>query len=57
MKFKATMEECNKLKYNNNGFVEIDLVGRAHQNNYNGNVSAQVITEAYNIIDSNKYYF
>ena len=57
MKFKATMEECNKLKYNNNGFVEIDLVGRAHQNNYNGNVSAQVITEAYNIIDSNEYYF
>ena len=57
MKFNADEELCSKLTDNNTGFIELDIVGKCNQNEWNGMVTPQIFIEDYNIIDSNKYYF
>lgn len=57
MKFKATDEECYKLQNLGFGYYEMNIVGRANRNEWNGYVNAQVFIEEYQIIDSNKYRF
>ena len=57
IKFRATEYDCQKLQTNNTGYIEINLVGRCSQNEWNGNISAQIFLEDYEIVDSNKYYF
>lgn len=57
MKFDADEELCNKLTKNNTGYIEMDIVGRCHKNEWNGIESAQIFIEDYNITDSSKYYF
>ena len=57
IKFHASEEDCEKLQYNNTGFIELNIVGRCSQNEWLGNISAQIFMEQYEIIDSNKYYF
>ena len=57
IKFRASEQDCEKLQTNNTGFIEINVVGRCSQNEWLGNISAQVFMEDYEIIDSNKYYF
>lgn len=57
MKFNADEELCNKLKSNNTGYVELDIIGKCNKNEWNGNVTPQIFIEDFNIIDSNKYYF
>ena len=57
MKFNADEELCNKLKTNNTGYMELDIVGKCNKNEWNGNVTPQIFIEDFNIIDSNKYYF
>ena len=56
MKFKASDEECYKLQ-NTNGWYELNIVGRANQNEWMGNISAQLFIEDYQIIDSCDYVF
>ena len=56
MKFKASDEECYKLQ-NTNGWYELNIVGRANQNEWMGNISAQLFIEDYQIIDSCDYIF
>ena len=57
LKFNATEEDCERLQTNNTGFVEVNIVGRCSENEWMGNISAQIFMEQYEIIDSNKYYF
>lgn len=57
IKFHASEEDCEKLQINNTGFIELNVVGRCSQNEWLGNISAQIFMEQYEIIDSNKYYF
>ena len=57
IKFRASEQDCQKLQTNNTGFIELNVVGRCSQNEWLGNISAQIFMEEYEIIDSNKYYF
>jgi hypothetical protein len=57
MKFNADEDLCEKLTSQNSGFVEMDIIGKCNQNEWNGNITPQIFIEDYNIIDSNKYYF
>ena len=57
MKFNADEELCDKLTKNNSGYMELDIVGKCNQNEWNGNVTPQIFIEDFNIIDSSKYYF
>lgn len=57
IKFRASEQDCEKLQTNNTGFIEVNIVGRCSQNEWLGNISAQIFMEQYEIIDSNKYYF
>lgn len=57
MIFNATDNDISKLKDNNTGFVEINLVGKCNINNWNGIENPQIFIEDYEIIDSNKFFF
>ena len=57
MKFDASEELCDKLTTGNSGFISMDIVGKCNKNEWNGNITAQIFIEDFNIIDSNKYYF
>lgn len=57
IKFRASEQDCEKFQTNNTGFIEVNVVGRCSQNEWLGNISAQIFMEQYEIIDSNKYYF
>ena len=41
IKFKATDEECYMLQ-NTSGYYELNIIGRAHQNEWMGNVTPQI---------------
>lgn len=49
LKFGATEEEISALRDNPNGSVTIDIVGRGNKNEWNGNVSAQLMLVDYEI--------
>jgi single-stranded-DNA-specific exonuclease len=57
MLFKAPEELCNKLRYENTGYVEMNIVGRANKNEWNGRVSPQIFIEEYEITSTNPFYF
>ena len=57
VKFKATDEECFKLQNQGFGYLELNIIGRANRNEWNGNIYPQILIEDYEIIDSNKYIF
>lgn len=57
MKFNADEDLCDKLTKNNNGYIEMDIVGKCNANNYMGTITPQIFIEDFNIIDSSKYYF
>ena len=49
-------EEYEKL-YSENGEVVINLIGTANKNEWNGNVSAQILMKDYEIVNSCAYVF
>lgn len=55
IKFGSNEEEYNKLL--SQGYITLDIVGRCNKNEWNGNISAQILIEDYNIIGESKYYF
>ena len=57
IKFKASDEECYQLQNNSFGYYELNIVGRASINEWMGHLSAQLLIEDYEIVDSNKYVF
>ena len=56
IKFKATDEECYMLQ-NTSGYYELNLIGRAHQNEWMGNVTPQIFIQDYQIIDRGNFVF
>lgn len=56
VKFKSSEEEFEKL-YTEHGKVSINIVGRCAINEWNGNVTPQILIEDYEIISKSEYYF
>ena len=54
--FSMPDEEYEKL-YSENGEVVINLIGTANKNEWNGNVSAQILMKAYEIVEQCAYVF
>ena len=57
LKFNATEQDCENFQTNNTGYIEVNIVGKCNQNEWNGYTTPQIFIEQYQIIDSNKYYF
>ena len=57
IKFNASDEECDRLQNQGEGYLELDIIGKASANEWNGNVTPQILIEDYQIVDSSKYYF
>jgi single-stranded-DNA-specific exonuclease len=55
IKFGSSYEEYEK--FNTDGYVEVDIVGKCNKNEWNGWVNAQILMEDYEIVDSCKYFF
>ena len=55
IKFNAE-EDYNRL-YSEDGYVEIDIIGRCNANHWNGNTYPQIILDDYEIISSCAYVF
>lgn len=55
--FNAKEEDREKLKDNNTGYVELNIVGRCSKNEWMGHVSAQILVSDYEITDSSEYFF
>ena len=56
LKFGCSEEEWEQL-YSSNGYVEINAICRCNKNEWNGNISAQLFLEDFEIADSCTYYF
>ena len=56
IKFRTPDEEFNKL-YSENGYVEIDAVGKCNCNEWGGNKYPQILLEDYQIIGQCAYVF
>ena len=56
IKFRMPNEEFDKL-YSENGYVEINVVGKCNINNWGGNRYAQILIEDYEVINKCAYYF
>ena len=57
MLFNASQEDCDKLQINNTGYVEVNMVCKCNENEWLGNITAQLFCEEYEIVDNNKYFF
>ena len=57
MKFNATDEECEKLEEFNEAYLELNIVGKCNQNEWMGNISAQIFIEDYEIVGFGNYLF
>ena len=56
IKFGSSKEEYENL-LSSFGYIKINVVGRCGQNNWMGNISAQILVEDYEITEECKYYF
>jgi hypothetical protein len=56
IKFRMPDEEFDKL-YSENGYVEINVVGKCNRNEWCGNVSGQILIEDYEIVGGCAYVF
>ena len=57
MKFNATDEECEMLENQTGAYVQMDIVGSCHINEFFGNVTPQIFMEEYEITGSGKFLF
>ena len=57
MKFDASDEECFKLENFDGAYLELNVVGKCHKNEWMNNITPQVFIEDYEIIGSGKYLF
>ena len=55
--FNAKEEDKEKLKDNNTGYIELNIVGRCSKNEWMGHVSAQILVSDYEITNSSEYFF
>jgi single-stranded-DNA-specific exonuclease len=56
IKFKSSQSEYESL-LSDEGFVEIDLVGKCSLNEWNGIISPQILIEEYQVVSSVAWYF
>ena len=56
IKFRVPDEEYDKL-YSENGSVTINVVAKANKNEWNGNITAQLMIEKYEIVNQCAYVF
>ena len=57
MLFDAPQDLCVKLQNDNPGYIEINVVGRANRNEWNGYVTPQLFIEDLEIVGQSRYYF
>ena len=57
MKFNATDEECEMLENQKGAYIQMDIVGSCHINEFFGNVTPQIFMEKYEITGSGKFLF
>lgn len=58
IKFKSSRKEYEKLKSENEySCLTINVVGRCEKNVWNGRISAQILIEDYDIVNSGNWYF
>jgi single-stranded-DNA-specific exonuclease len=55
IKFKSSREELAKLS--SEGFIDIDLIGKCSINEWNGNITPQILVENYEIKNTQTWYF
>jgi len=55
IKFKSSKEEYESLL--SDGFISIDLIGKCTINEWNGNITPQILIESYEITGGQKWYF
>ena len=55
IKFGSSQTEYEK--FISDGFIEVNIVGKCNKNEWNGNISPQILIEDYEIVDSCKYLF
>lgn len=57
MKFNATDEECEMLENQTGAYIQMDIVGKCHKNEWMGNVSSQIFIEDWEVTGQGKYLF
>ena len=57
MKFNATDEECEMLENQTGAYIQMDIVGKCHKNEWMGNVSPQIFIEDWEVTGQGKYLF
>ena len=57
LKFRATEQDCETFQTNNQGYIQVNIVGRCNRNDFNGYISPQIFIQDYEVIDGSKYYF
>lgn len=57
LKFRASEQDCETFQTNNQGYIQINIVGRCNRNDFNGYISPQIFIQDYEVIDGSKYYF
>ena len=55
IKFKSSKKEFEK--FDTEGFMTLDVVGRCESNTWGGRTTAQIIIEDYDVVNAVKYYF
>ena len=55
IKFGSSQEEYESLL--SNGFTTMNIVGKCNANEWNGNVSAQIMIEDYDIVGRSRFFF
>lgn len=56
IKFRSSDEEYNNL-YSELGCVTLNIVGKCERNEWNGNITPQIIIENYEVVGKTDYYF
>ena len=57
MKFNATDEECEMLENQTGAYIQMEIVGKCHKNEWMGNVSPQIFIEDWEVTGQGKYLF
>ena len=55
IKFKSSQEEYEKLL--SDGYIKLNVIGKCNANEWNGNVTPQILIEEYEVIGESKYDF
>lgn len=57
MKFNATDEECEMLENQTGAYIQMEIVGKCHKNEWLGNITPQIFIEDWEVTGQGKYLF